>query len=215
MSLECGRHHHEAISLPGEVDGQQFHGAHAGETRLSDHVQVPREVFALGGAEHRARLAGDVFEPAPARADLLPRLVVTRPRKDDVMHRVPTQLEGGAQLLNLGRRHGSPLGLHRDVESPSQVIPSEQLGHAEVQRMAIIPTRFYIRAFLHNWMASAGVRNSGIPDLRAVVAVALRPASALVGRSRAVMVWSANGGRVQRRADGFRPFGNPSWVPFE
>jgi hypothetical protein len=51
-----------------------------------------------------------------------------------------TNFESETELPDLGCRHRLILGGHRDVKCAAQTMLREQLGHTQIQRMAVVPT---------------------------------------------------------------------------
>ncbi len=137
--LERGRHEQQPGLGTWVIQRHQFDGPHAAEAGLADHVEMSAGILALRRAEHDARMTGTVLKPGLGSHDLVPRPMLLHTGEINVMEGMRAQLEGGTQLADLPGRHRLGVGRQRHVEGPLQIGPMEHLGHAEIERMSIVP----------------------------------------------------------------------------
>src|SRR5690606_35808617 len=157
--------------------GKQLHGPEPGVPGVAHHEHMGEGEAAHGRAEHGARRAGHVLDPGAGARDLGPRPRVVHPGQDHVVERVGTDLEGVRQLPELRAGHGPARRGARHVEGPPQPVAGEEVRHAEVEWMAVVPARGDVRPGVH-----------GSPPAATRSRAALAPRSPATTRAMPAMV---------------------------
>ena len=145
MGLDGGWQHQQARPGLREVERQRLGGPDGKVARLSDKVQVAGASTCPLAGKTSGMISRDVFEPGLGTGNLLPCLLVRRRGEIDMMQRCAHNLESRAQLPKLGHRHGSMLAGHRHIKGARQAILGEQLRHATIERMTVVPTGRNVR----------------------------------------------------------------------
>src|SRR5215831_15168488 len=89
--------------------------------------------------EHQTQRPGVAFDPGLGIDNLSRCLLLRRAGKEIMVQRMGADFEAESQLAKLSSRHRLGRGGHWHIECPGQSMPLEQLSHAKIQRMAVVP----------------------------------------------------------------------------